>query len=163
VMVASFGGPQMAAPAFVVSKREFAGAWEYLLDEAIFTAPPHPAWSGAALLDRDGRLIGVGSLIVGDAAGGSARFPGNIVLRIDQLPPVLGDLIVDGRVSGGGRPWIGASTDEIDGKLTVSRVAPGGPADKAGLQQGDIIAAISGATPKGLADFYRKMWAVGPA
>src|SRR5262249_7443458 len=77
VLVASFGGADMAAPAFVVSKREFAGNWEYLLDEAIFTAPPHPAWSGAALLSREGKLIGVGSLIVGDAAGKREHFPGN--------------------------------------------------------------------------------------
>src|SRR5437879_664656 len=65
VLIASFGGRGMVAGAYVVAKREFAGSWEYLLDEALFTAPPHPAWSGAALISREGKLMGVGSLIVG--------------------------------------------------------------------------------------------------
>jgi S1-C subfamily serine protease len=91
VLVASFGGAQMVAPARVVAKREFAGNWEYLLDEAIFTAPPHPVWSGAALIARDGKLVGVGSLIVGDAAGKGEPGPGNMFVPIDRLPPILGD------------------------------------------------------------------------
>src|SRR4051812_370636 len=128
VLIASFGGPDMAAPAFVVSKRPFAGNWEYLLDEALFTAPPHPAWSGAALLSREGKLIGVGSLIVGDAAGKREHFPGNMFVPIDRLPPILGDLIADGKISGPGQPWLGITTDESQGQLTVVRVTAGGPA-----------------------------------
>ena len=81
------------------AKREFAGSWEYLLDEAIFTAPPHPAWSGAALISREGKLVGVGSLIVGDAAGKGDGEPGNMFVPIDRLPPILADLIADGRAS----------------------------------------------------------------
>jgi S1-C subfamily serine protease len=99
VLVASHGGPSMVAPAYVAAKREFAGNWEYLLDEAIFTTPPHPAWSGAALISREGKLIGIGSLIVGDTAGTGAATPGNMFVPIDRLPPILGDLIADGRVS----------------------------------------------------------------
>src|SRR5258708_38687859 len=87
VLIASFGGPDMAAPAFVVSKREFAGNWEYMLDEAIFTAPPHPAWSGAALLNRQGKLGGGGSPIGRDAEGGTMRTPGKLFRPIDALPP----------------------------------------------------------------------------
>jgi S1-C subfamily serine protease len=163
VLIASFGGPDMAAPAFVVSKRPFAGNWEYMLDEAIFTAPPHPAWSGAALLTRDGKLAGVGSLIVGDAEGGRKRIPGNMFVPIDRLPPILGDLIVDGRVSGPTHPWLGVTTDEVRGRLVVSRVADGGPAQKAGLRSGDVIIGVNGAKPEDLIDFYRKIWAEGPA
>jgi len=48
VVVAGSGGLEAAQPAVVVSRRTFAGYWEYLLEDAIFTAPPHPAWSGAA-------------------------------------------------------------------------------------------------------------------
>ena len=77
VVIAGYGGRDRLAPAVVVSKRPFAGAWEYLLDEAIFTTPPHPAWSGAALISRDGKLLGVGSLIVGDATGNGSEAPGN--------------------------------------------------------------------------------------
>jgi S1-C subfamily serine protease len=163
VLIASFGGPAMVAGAYVVAKREFAGSWEYLLDEALFTAPPHPAWSGAALINREGKLVGVGSLIVGDAARGSDKAPGNMFVPIDRLPPILGDLISAGRTPGPGRPWLGLNTDELRGRLFVSRVTPGGPAEKAGIRRGDVIVGVNGEPPKDLADFYRKVWAQGSA
>jgi S1-C subfamily serine protease len=134
-----------------------------MLEEAIFTSPPHPAWSGAALISRDGKLIGVGSLIVGDATGTKENAPGNMFVPIDRLPPILGDLIADGRPSGPGRPWLGVSADETRGRLTVSRVTAGGPAEKAGIQRGDIIVGVNGETPMSLPDFYRKVWARGGA
>lgn len=163
VLIASFGGPAMVSGAYVVGKREFAGSWEYLLEEAIFTAPPHPAWSGAALINREGKLVGVGSLIVGDAARGSDKAPGNMFVPIDRLPPILGDLISAGRTPGPGRPWLGLTTDELRGRLFVSRVTPGGPAEKAGISRGDVIVGVNGEPPKDLADFYRKVWAQGSA
>jgi S1-C subfamily serine protease len=163
VLVASFGGAGMVAAAYVVAKREFAGSWEYLLDEALFTAPPHPAWSGAALISREGKLVGVGSLIVGDATGTGDKAPGNMFVPIDRLAPILGDLISAGRTAGPGRPWLGLNTDELRGRLFVSRVTPGGPAEKAGLRRGDVIVGVNGAPPKNLADFYRKVWAQGAA
>jgi len=160
VLVASFGGPDMVAPAFVVAKREFAGSWEYLLDEAIFTAPPHPVWSGAALINREGKLVGVGSLIVGNAADGS---PGNMFVPIDRLPPIMADLLSEGRVQGPARPWLGLTTEDVGGKLTIGRVAPEGPAEKAGVQKGDVVVGVAGRTATGLADFYRQVWALGAA
>ncbi len=163
VVIASGGGASMVAPVVVVGKREFAGNWEYMLDEAIFTSPPHPNWSGAALISREGKLVGVGSLIVGDATGSKENNPGNMFVPIDRLPPILGDLIADGRPSGPGRPWLGVNADEVRGKLFVSRVTPDGPADKAGMQRGDVIVGVNGETPKDLVDFYRKIWAVGGA
>jgi S1-C subfamily serine protease len=164
VLVASHGGAAMVAPAYVVAKREFAGSWEYLLDEALFTAPPHPSWSGAALISREGKLVGVGSLIVGDALrGGGDKTPGNMFVPIDRLAPILGDLISNGRVAGAGRPWLGLNTEEVHGRLFVGRVTPGGPADKAGLRRGDMIVGVKGDAPKSLAEFYRKVWAQGDA
>jgi serine protease Do len=163
VLIASFGGSAMVGAAYVVAKREFAGNWEYMLDEALFTAPPHPAWSGAALISREGKLVGVGSLIVGDAAGGSEKTPGNMFVPIDRLPPILGDLIADGHPAGPGRPWLGVNADEVRGRLLVSRVTPGGPAEAAGIRRGDVIVGVKGDQPKNLADFYRKVWSQGGA
>jgi S1-C subfamily serine protease len=163
VVVASGGGADMVAPAVVVSKREFAGNWEYMLDEAIFTSPPYPAWSGAALISRDGKLVGVGSLIVGDATGTKENNPGNMFVPIDRLPPIMGDLLSDGRPSGPGRPWLGVNADEVRGRLFVSRVTPDGPAEKAGVQRGDVIVGVNGQAPTGLIDFYRKIWSQGGA
>jgi len=161
VVIASFGGAAGAAPVRVIAKKEFAGSWEYLLDEAIFTAPPHMQWSGAALINREGKLVGVGSLILSDANGGGV--PGNMFVPIDRLPPILSDLIAQGRVSSAPRPWLGVTTNEIGGKLLLSQVAPAGPGEKAGLKRGDIVVSVAGARPKGLADFYRKVWARGEA
>jgi serine protease Do len=163
VLIASYGGAAMVSGAYVVAKREFAGSWEYMLDDALFTAPPHPAWSGAALINREGKLVGVGSLIVGDAAGGSEKTPGNMFVPIDRLPPILGDLLAVGHPAGPGRPWLGLNAEEAHGRLFVSRVSPGGPAEKAGLRRGDVIVGVDGAQPKSLADFYRKVWARGGA
>jgi S1-C subfamily serine protease len=163
VLVASFGGAAMVGGAYVVAKREFAGSWEYMLEEALFTAPPHPAWSGAALINREGKLVGVGSLIVGEAVSGSDKTPGNMFVPIDQLTPILGDLISAGRKTGPGRPWLGLNTEELRGRLFVSRVTPEGPAEKAGIKRGDVVVGVNGEQPKNLADFYRKVWAQGSA
>jgi S1-C subfamily serine protease len=163
VLVASFGGVRMMAPVRVVSRRVFAGSWEYMIGQAIFTAPPHPAWSGAALINREARLVGVGSLVVGDAAGSSDNNPGNMFVPIDLLMPILGDLLADGRASGPGKPWIGVNAAEIAGRLFVSRVTPGSPAEKAGIKRGDIVAGVGGEAVTALPDFYRKLWSLGGA
>jgi S1-C subfamily serine protease len=163
VVVASGGGASNVVPALVVSKREFVGNWEYLLDEAIYTSPPHPSWSGAALINREGKLIGVGSLIVGDAAGTKENNPGNVFVPIDRLAPILGDLLTEGRPSGPGRPWLGMNADDTHGRLMVGRVTPGGPADKAGVKRGDVIISVNGEATTSLPDFYRKVWSKGGA
>ena len=163
VLVASAGGAGMVMPARVVSRRAFAGGWEYLLDQAIFTAPPHPEWSGAALISRDRKLVGVGSLIVEDSTGDNDKKPGNMFVPIDLLPPILGDLIADGRASGPAHPWLGMYTEETHGRLVVSRVTPGGPAEKAGLHSGDVLVGVNGETAKSLADLYRRIWMQGAA
>jgi len=163
VAIAAYGGAGRVAPAVVVAKREFAGSWEYLLDEAIFTSPPVRDWSGAALISHAGKLVGVGSLVVGDASGRGDGVAGNMFVPIDMLAPILADLIADGRISGPGRPWIGVTTREAHGSLMVAAVTPGGPAQRAGLQRGDVIVGVGGAAPKDMADFYRKLYAQGAA
>ena len=160
VLIVGFDG---VAPAYVVSKRRFVGYWEYLLDEAIYTAPATINWQGAALLSRDGKLLGIGSLAVGDAMGASATVPGNMFVPIDAFKPTLGDFIANGRSTAKPRPWLGVNTQEVQGNLIVTRVSPEGPADDAGLAQGDVIVGIGGKPVQGQADFYTKLWATGAA
>jgi S1-C subfamily serine protease len=159
VILAGHGGAEAAQPAVVVSRRTFTGYWEYLLEDAIFAAPPYPAWSGAALIAPDGKLAGIGSLIVADADGG---FPGNMFVPIDRLQPVMGDLIALGRPSSS-RPWLGANLQDLNGELVVRRVAPEGPAEAAGLRHGDHVVGIDGSAVHDLAELYRALWARGEA
>ncbi len=146
----------------IVARQEFAGYWEYLLDDAIFTAPAHPAWGGAALLDSGGKLIGIGSLRLQMSRGEDVADI-NMAVPIDLLPPILDDLVSRGRVDKPPRPWLGAFSAESNGMVVVMSVSEGGPAAQAGLRQGDIISDIRDAEVEGLSDFYRKLWASGPA
>jgi len=148
--------------AAIVAKQEFAGYWEYLLDEAIFIAPAHPSWGGAALVDADGKLLGIGSLRLQMSRNGETADI-NMVVPIDLLPPILDDLLTRGQVSRPPRPWLGAFAAESNGEVVVMSVAEGGPAAQAGLQPGDIISDIRDAEVDGLADFYRKVWESGSA
>jgi serine protease Do len=163
VMIVGSGGADDVTLAYVVSRREFTGSWEYLLDEAIFTSPPALNWSGAALIDRDGRLVGIGSLIVRDAAADDREVPGNMFVPIDVLKPVLDDLVKTGRRAGPARPWLGVATGEEHGRLFVTRVSPDGPADEAGIRAGDIILAVERDGVRTQAEFYRRLWARGAA
>jgi len=160
VLIVGFDG---VAPAYIVSKRPFVGYWEYLLDEAIYTAPATVNWQGAALLNREGKLLGIGSLAVGDAMGGRGGVPGNMFVPIDIIKPVLGDMIANGRSTGKPRPWLGISSQEAGTNLIITRVSPEGPADDAGLKAGDIIVGIGGQALKGQADFYLRLWKTGEA
>jgi S1-C subfamily serine protease len=163
LLVVSRIGELDAGGVYVVDRRVFAGYWEYLLEDAIFTAPPRADFGGAALLDQDGRLVGIGSLIVNDAGQDERPIPGNMFVPIDQLKPIMGDLLANGRRSDPPRPWLGLSLEEHRGRVFVTRVTPDGPAAKAGIAADDLILGVRGAPIEGLADFYRKLWGLGDA
>jgi S1-C subfamily serine protease len=146
----------------IVAKQEFAGYWEYLLDEAIFTSPAHPSWGGAALIDGDGKLIGIGSLRLQMIQSGQVTDI-NMVVPINLLPPIIDDLLTRGSVDKAPRPWLGVFSAENNGDVVVMNVSDDGPADKAGLKRGDVISDVADGKVSGLADFYRKVWQTGPA
>ncbi len=162
VLVVGHGGVAHALKAKVLAKREFAGYWEYVLDEAIFTVPAHPEWGGAALVGMDGRLAGVGSLFVQEEIDGE-QIKGNMVVPIDLLEPIQHDLVHRGRRSGLPRPWLGVYAGEVGGRVVVTGLAQGGPADKAGVKLGDIVTDVGAHAVAGLADCFRRVWRLGPA
>ena len=179
VIIAPYGGVHHAVSAKVVSRREFTGSWEYLLENAIFTAPIHPNWSGAALIKDDGTLCGIGSLWVNDAEKENKNTfinledktskndpndsPGNMFVPIDLLKPIYEDLISFGIVTGQQRPWLGMYTSEVMNQLFISGVIPNAPADLAKIEPGDIVTAVNNQKVTNLSSMYKLIWSLGTA
>lgn len=162
VVVGGAGGSSHSVAARVAAKQEFAGYWEYVLDEAIFTFPAHPNWGGAGLISPKGELIGIGSLQVEREREGETEHL-NMVVPIDLLKPILNDLRRFGRVDRPARPWLGFYSTEIEDKVVIVGLAPKGPAARAELKTGDVILAVNGETVSTLAELYRKVWSLGAA
>jgi len=163
VVVAGAGGRKHSVVARIAAKQEFAGNWEYVLDEAIFTAPAHPFWGGTAMIGGDGALLGIGSLQVQQVRDSGTTEPLNMIVPIDILKPILEDLLTLGRPNHPPRPWLGLNATEIDDKIVVARVSNGGPARRANLRTGDVVLAVAGIKVSDLAGFFRKVWSLGKA
>ena len=163
VIVAGGHGPQDALSARIAARRPFAGYWEYYLDAALFTAPAHPRWGGAACIGPDGSLIGIGSLLVQEVAREGQSLIGNMIVPIDLLPPILDDLLRFGRTDQPPRPWLGLFATDTEEGVVVTGVANGGPAARAGIAEGDAVTAIAEQEIEDLADLWRKLWAQGAA
>lgn len=162
-LVVAAGGPKQVLPVRVTKRAVFAGYWEYLLEEAIYTTPRHPDWAGAALIDAEGRLLGVGSLQVNNAATTRTALEGNLFVPIDLLKPILGDLLESGRSADPPRPWLGLFTRDFKGHVIVTFVIEDGPGAAAGVSEGSLITEVAGDDIKDMADMLRKIWALGEA
>lgn len=163
VVVAGVGGRQRSVAARIVGRQEFAGYWEYVLDEALFTAPAHPHWGGAPVIGPAGEVIGIGSLQLQQVIGGGAAQFLNMVVPIDLLPPILDDLVKFGRRRGPARPWLGVYATEVEEKIVIIGLAAHGPAQRAGLATGDMVLAVAGTQVDDLARFFRRVWSLGEA
>ncbi len=162
VIVMGHGGLPHSLIARVIARREFAGYWEYVLDEALFTAPPHPEWGGTALVGPDGRLLGIGSLLTQEQASGEA-FDANMFVPIDLLAPILDDMVRLGRPARPPRPWLGLYATERQDRLVINGLTADGPAQRAGVRVGDFVLEVAGAPVSSLAQLFRRIWSVGPA
>jgi S1-C subfamily serine protease len=162
VVIGGAGGRTRSLAGRIAARQEFAGYWEYVLNEAIFTSPAHPNWGGTALISPQGELIGIGSLQLERAREGKNEHL-NMVVPIDLLPPILDDLRKFGRVNKPPRPWLGLYSTEIEDKIVAVGIAPKGPAARAELKTGDVILAVKGENVSSLAAFYRKVWSLGQA
>jgi S1-C subfamily serine protease len=163
VVVGGAGGTKHSVAARVVAKQEFAGYWEYALEEAIFTAPAHPNWGGTALIGPAGDLLGIGSLQLQREVKESQHENLNMIVPIDLLKPILDDLRTIGRPNRPPRPWLGVYVTEVEGKIAIAGLASGAPAQKADLRSGDILHAVGGVEVNSLAEFYQSLWSLGPA
>ncbi len=166
VVVAGAGGRQNAIAARIISKQEFAGYWEYLLDEAIFTAPSHPHWGGTGLIGPSGELLGIGSLQVQQGGGENSKESAvdiNMIVPIDLLKPILDDLTTIGRPSRSPRPWLGIFAAEVGDRIVIAGMSRKGPASKSSLRVGDIVMSVAGQDVRGLPTFFRNVWSLGPA
>jgi len=162
VVIGGAGGRTRSLAGHIAAKQEFAGYWEYVLDEAIFTYPAHPNWGGTGLISSKGELIGIGSLQLERAREGKNEHL-NMIVPIDLLPPILDDLRKFGRVNKPARPWLGLYSTEVEDKIVAVGIAPKGPAARAELRTGDVILAVKGEVVSTLAQFYRKVWSLGRA
>src|SRR5947208_864618 len=163
VVVGGAGGRQKSVAARIVAKQEFAGYWEYVLEEAIFTAPAHPNWGGTALIGPAGDLLGIGSLQLQHAAERGQTQNINMIVPIDLLKPIVDDLMNFGRRNAPPRPWLGLYATEVENRLVIVGLADRGPAKKADLRTGDIVLSVAGKDVRDLAGFFRHIWAQGPA
>lgn len=163
VVVGGAGGRQRSVAARIVARQEFAGYWEYVLDDAIFTAPAHPHWGGAALIGPRGDLLGIGSLQLEQRRAPDVVQHINMIVPIDVLKPVLEDLLAYGRPNRPPRPWLGLYAAEIEDRVVIVGLAEGGPAQRADLRQGDIILAVGGIEVAALLALFRRIWSLGPA
>jgi len=163
VVIGGFGGRQRSVSARIVAKQEFAGYWEYVLDEAIFTAPAHPNWGGTALIGPAGDLLGIGSLQLQHAVEKGQAQNINMMVPIDLLKPIVDDLMKLGRRNAPPRPWLGLYATEVENRLVIVGLADRGPAKEADLRTGDIILSVAGKDVRDLAGFFRGIWAQGPA
>ena len=163
VVIAGAGGRKHSLAARIVSKQEYAGYWEYVLDEAIFTTPAHPHWGGTAVIGAGGELIGVGSLQLQQAQGAGTAGHLNMSVPIDLLKPILDDLMTMGRPNHPPRPWLGLYATEVEDKLVIAGLAKSGPAARANLRVGDMVLAVAGTKVDSLGGLFRQIWSVGQA
>ncbi len=163
VVFAAGGGRRHAIETRIAARQEFAGYWEYALDDAIFTAPAHPFWGGGGLISAEGKLVGIGSLILQQGDGQGRRHDMNMVVPISHLMPILPDLLSYGRVNRPPRPWLGMYVTESEEEIVVGGLADGGPAEMAGVRTGDRIIAVGEDEISDLGGLWRRVWASGSA
>jgi S1-C subfamily serine protease len=122
------------------------------LPDAIQTsAAINPGNSGGALVDLQGRVVGIPTLAATDPELGGSAAPGiGFAIPSDVVEDIAGQIVADGHVVNSHRAAIGAQVTTVtdaQGRpagVGVVQVTPGGPADSAGITAGDVITSVAG-------------------
>ncbi len=163
VLIMAYDNSEGFTSGLVVSRRTFTGYWEYILEDPLYTVPAVQNFAGAALVDKDFTLVGVGSLIVNEAMEPDVSMPGNVFIPIDSLKPVLAELTNQGHSQAPPRPWLGVNVVDQYGRVVVIRVTQDGPAHHSGMSAGDIIFEVAGKPVTSAEEFFRAVWRQGKA
>ncbi|AHJ68247.1 S1C family serine protease [Granulibacter bethesdensis] len=159
-ILAASGGITHAMETRIIARQEFAGYWEYHIPDALLVTPPHPVWGGCALIGMDGRLLGIAAVVLQQGDVGAGQLDINLIIPVSHLQAILPELLTHGRRLAS-RPWLGLLAAEQEAGILISDVVPHGPAEAAGLRQGDQIIAINGKEPGDLATLWRLLWQSG--
>jgi S1-C subfamily serine protease len=110
------------------------------------SAAINPGNSGGALVDIQGRVIGVPTLTATDPQLGGGSAPGiGFALPSNLVKDISGQIVAHGRVVDSHRAYLGVVVGETTGNgVFLSSITPNGPAAKAGLRVGDVIVSIDG-------------------
>jgi len=145
------------ATGHVTTVGPFEAFWEYMLDAAIMTTAVNPGLAGGPLLDREARVVGVVSLGLAAVARYSLAIPIELFTRRRGLLESHEPMPAEER-----RAWVGFYPQGQEGGIAVTGVVPGGPADSAGLQRGDLVLSVDGHTVGSLRDLYLTLWKKKP-
>ena len=132
---------------------EFEAYWEYLLDRGIVSSAANPGYGGGGLFDTNGRLLGILYLNLNEIARCSLAVP------VDAFQSHEAELVRYGRVvSRPKRAWLGVFAHALDEGVVIAGVVPGGPGERGGLREGDLIVSFDAEEISSRRDLYMRLW-----
>jgi S1-C subfamily serine protease len=154
VAVASSGVHEVRVSGGIVTYLgEFEGYWEYLLDRGIVSSAANPGFGGGGLFSMRGHAVGVVYLNLNEVARSSLAIP------VDFYREHSAELLRYGRVvSRPRRAWLGVFAHALDDGVVISGIVPGGPGEKGGLREGDLIMSLNAQEVPTLREFYTSLW-----
>jgi S1-C subfamily serine protease len=157
-MVASSGqGGRRVSGGYISSVDAYDGQWEYMIDNTIRTTGFNPGFGGGTLVNFRGELLGIVSLNLTEVGKFSLAIPIDYYRQYEQ------ELRQHGEVrSRPQRPWLGIYPQPMADHVVIGGVVPGGPAQKYGLKEGDVILSVEKNEIRSRPELYREMWKKRP-
>jgi serine protease Do len=158
VMIASSGQTgRRVSGGYVTSLECYDGHWEYMLEKTIRVSSLNPGFGGGTLANFRGELVGIVSLNLYEVGKFTLAIPADYYRKYETELKQYGQ--VRSRPS---HPWIGFYPQPMAGHVVVGGVVPGGPAEKFGFKEGDIILSVEKKEIRSRPELYREMWKKRP-